>query len=343
MRILGIGTVFASCTGINEFQQKIKNKIIPDNYYDTDLSSLGNFINPSKIRRLDNYSKSSLLAAYLAVEDSGIKITDPGRIGIITGTGNGPLNTTFEFLDNIIEYGDESSSPLLFANSVHNAPASHISINMGITGPCFTITCFEQTVSNVFKTAEYWLNTGLVDYVLAGTCDETHEAADYSIKMMNKKSSGTIKPFVLNDSSYIQSEGYAFFLLGNIGSGYCSINNIFLRNNSYSRMFNNTDYIIVSGNGSCRTNPCLKKLVLNKPVTAYSYLYGSLMTGSAFDIAVAAVAVKAGILYPPAVRETDSPSLFKILNEEAEIKNNTIIGCIEPGDSNEFNYYEISS
>ena len=212
MRILGIGPVSAAGIGIEEFQKTLKEKIVPEQYLNLNLSTLDNYINPRKIRRLDSFSKTALLSAFLAIKDSGIILADSARTGIIIGTGNGPLNTTFEFLDNIIDYGDESSSPLLFANSVHNAAASHISMIMGITGPCLALTTFEHTVSNVFKTAEYWLKSGQVDYVLAGVGDEYHKTADYYIEKKQKKRPAEIKPFIMNNSTYIHSEGFIIFI-----------------------------------------------------------------------------------------------------------------------------------
>jgi 3-oxoacyl-[acyl-carrier-protein] synthase II len=340
--IKGIGIVCASGTGIKEFEQSIRNKTVPSDYSQTDLKPLNSFINPSKIRRLDCFSKSALLSAYLALNDSGLEPDSPERIGIVTGTGNGPLKTTFEFLDNIIEYGDESSSPLLFANSVHNAPASHISMNLGITGPCSTVTCFNNTVSNVLLTAQHWLDTGLVDFVLACCGDEMHDTVNYSVLKINKEPSDYIMPFVLNKSSYRPGEGFVSFILGNDKPGYCSVNSIQTRQKCNTDIFNNSDYFIISGNGNCMTNPVLKKMVFNKPVTAYSSYCGSIMTGCFFDIAAGALALRLEKIFPAPNTETDFPDNFNILKEEAILNKKSVIGCIEPGERDEYNYYELS-
>jgi len=350
MNILGIGPVCSLGSGIIEFEQGLINNKIPGDYCNINLQKLANFIPPRRLRRLDDFSKTALLSAFLAVEDSGIKLTNPDRVGIVIGTGNGPLNTTFEFLDNIIAYGDESSSPLLFANSVHNAPASHISMIFRITGPSSTITCFEQTLSNVLITAESWLKTGLVDYVIAGVGDENHEAAAYSIEKMQSKKQKVkqqekpdkIKPFVLEKSSYIPGAGFITFLLGS-ETGYCSLKTKAVRNSVSSDIFNNSDYLILSANGNCRLNSTIKKLSFNKPLTAFSPLYGSMMTGTGFDIAIAALSVKNRRLLPSPSTETDFADNFNIIAKEVILDENNTIGCIETGEIDEYNYYEISS
>ncbi len=344
MDILGIGPVCSLGSGIKEFENALYDNKAPDEYCNINLLELDNFVQLRKLRRLDNFSKTALFSAFLAVEDSGIKITNPDRVGMIIGTGNGPLNTTFEFLDNIIDYEDEAASPMLFANSIHNAAASHISMILNLTGPCNTITCFEQTLSNVLLTAESWLKNGLVDYVIAGVGDEYHETVGYSIESIKKmqpakQKEDKIKPFVLNKSSYIPGEGFVTFILGN-GPGYCSINSILIRNSLGTAYYNNADYLILSSNGNCRLNNTLKKLNLTKPTAAYTPYYGSMMIGTGFDIAIAALALKNRRLLPSPSVETDY--VFKIIAKEVILNENSTIGCLELGDIDEYNYYELS-
>src|SRR3972149_3161853 len=130
--------------------------------------------------RIDRFIQMALLSSFLAIEDSGLILDDRTRIGIIFGSGYGPLQTTFRFLDSLIDFGDKCASPTLFANSVHNSLASHVSILLKVQGPCLTVTCFEQTTFSVMTTAINWLREGTADYVLAGVGDEYCDVRGYA-------------------------------------------------------------------------------------------------------------------------------------------------------------------
>ena len=69
----------------------------------SDTSALSSFMAKKSLRRINNYSKLALLGASLAIEDSGIKDFDRTRMGIIIASGYGAMNTTFSFLDSVID------------------------------------------------------------------------------------------------------------------------------------------------------------------------------------------------------------------------------------------------
>ena len=95
------------------------------------------------MRRADRFSKMAVLAAWDAVEDSGIAIRGgEGRLGIILATAFGPQATAFRFLDEIIDHGDGRASPTLFSHSVHNAAASYVASALKSRGPTLTVTQF---------------------------------------------------------------------------------------------------------------------------------------------------------------------------------------------------------
>ncbi len=132
-----------------------------------------------RARRLDAFSRNSLIAASLAVADAGSALDDPARVGVVAATGHGPVRTTFSLLDRMIDRGDDFMSPMEFSISVHNAPAATLSSFFGLQGPCLTVTGFHLAWPQALCRAVEWLASGTVDRVIALAADEVHEVMGY--------------------------------------------------------------------------------------------------------------------------------------------------------------------
>ena len=320
--ILGIGPVCALGSGINNLWLGLNGKKKPlinnseenGSFYKTEIEELEKYVSARSLRRLDSFSKMVLLSCFLTVEDSGIKFENPERVGIVLGSGYGPVRTTIKFLDNIIEDGDEFASPILFAGSVHNAPASGTSLIMNIKGPSTTITCFEHTFSNVLLSAIGFLESGMADYVIAGAGDEYHEI------FKNNNSEDSCMP----------GEGFVTFLLSKEKKHkdkYCTINDISIRNNIMeidkyldNSSYEENDFIILNNNFNSRSNKIQSILrKFNLTVADYSNLYGRMPAGAVFDLAIAALNIK-----------------------EKSINDKTKFYCLEAGENNEYNSIMIS-
>lgn len=135
-----------------------------------------------QVRRADNFSKLSVLAAQYAVVDSNIAGVSRDRIGIVLTSSFGPHITTFRFLDNILDYGDTQVSPILFSNSVHNAAASYIAYSLDICGPTISTVSFHQSFITGLFIAEAWLKEKRCDYVLVGACEESGKEIEYVLR-----------------------------------------------------------------------------------------------------------------------------------------------------------------
>ena len=125
------------------------------------------------VRRLDPFAQRFLLAALLAVKDGG-GLGAPERAGIVVATGYGPLATSFAFLDDLIDQGDDLGSPFKFSISVHNAPASSLSLLPGVTGPTLTVTSFDGAWPMALASAMRWLEERTVDRAIVLAGDEYH-------------------------------------------------------------------------------------------------------------------------------------------------------------------------
>lgn len=181
----------------------------PDEQCDT--SALSDYLPPRKLRRMDHFTRMTLLAAHRALDDAQCLESLPANLGIVISTGYGPAQTTFDFLDSIIEDGAKLASPLAFSHSVHNIPAGVLSILLGTPCPQTTLCQLSSPVTTGLLTAAMWLAEGRVDTVLFGAVDETTP--------LLKENTAR-----LSASSALPGEGAAFFLLNNDSDGYAELN-----------------------------------------------------------------------------------------------------------------------
>ena len=132
------------------------------------------YLNPMKIRRMDRDSQMAVAAALLALRDANLEITskNSSECGVILGSGFTGLETTEAFHRGLIEHGPRGVNPMLFPNTVPNAPAGHISIELGITGPNSTITQKGATGEEAIGYAYSLLRHGKARVILSGGVDE---------------------------------------------------------------------------------------------------------------------------------------------------------------------------
>ncbi len=94
-----------------------------------------------RLRRSSAISRFAVVAALAALEDAGIRL-DPAtaeRTAIIFAISNGGVVYTKRFYHEVVETGAQAASPLLFPETVFNAPASHLAAILGITGASYTL------------------------------------------------------------------------------------------------------------------------------------------------------------------------------------------------------------
>ena len=93
------------------------------------------------------------------------------RTGILLGTGSAGAGPLTEFERQMAE-SPETASPFLFPNTVSNAPASQVAIELGIKGPNVTITQKDPAPLNALFYARMLLADGRADALLVGAADE---------------------------------------------------------------------------------------------------------------------------------------------------------------------------
>jgi 3-oxoacyl-[acyl-carrier-protein] synthase II len=125
-------------------------------------------------RRMSPISRMAVAASVEAVKDSLLSLDamDRERIGVILGTSYGSSSHVDDFYVSLLKDGPRGAQPFLFPETVPNAPASHIAMFHGITGPNSTFCQNEISAENAILFAQNLLSQNVVDVVLVGGAEE---------------------------------------------------------------------------------------------------------------------------------------------------------------------------
>lgn len=168
------------------------------------------------MRRADRFSRMAVLAAHDALADAGIAVAEGDHtLGLVVTTGFGPHDTTFSFIDDILDYGDAEVSPIKFSNSVHNAAAHYIAAAIGSRGPTTTLTGFRSVFAEGLALAQLWLTQEVCTHVLVGYVETLSEPMAFIDKAMGSRHRGrNLQPFSFSlDGKQALTEGAIFVVL----------------------------------------------------------------------------------------------------------------------------------
>ena len=126
-----------------------------------------------RLRRASNVTKFAVTAAHEAIGAERMERMKNGglNIGIVLTFLNGCVNYSNRFFGEVLE--DPSlASPMIFPETVFNAPASHIAAYLGCDGPAYTLLGDSATWFSALEVAEGWISGGLVDGCLILCAEE---------------------------------------------------------------------------------------------------------------------------------------------------------------------------
>jgi 3-oxoacyl-[acyl-carrier-protein] synthase II len=128
-------------------------------------------------RRVDRLGQLAIASCRRALADAGL--TPDERVGVVLGSGLGPMRSTEEFLRPVLADGPDAGNPAIFPNTVYNAAAGQIAIALGAKGPTSTAAAAHAAGASALCIAHDMLRTGTADAVLCPAVDDlTDTAAD---------------------------------------------------------------------------------------------------------------------------------------------------------------------
>lgn len=126
-----------------------------------------------RLRRASAITRYSVAAALEALADAGhpAAAAPPRGLGILFVMMNGCVNYTGRFYQEVL-LNPAQASPLIFPETVFNAPASHIASFLGIDGAVSTLVGGANAVMEALDTAALWIRTGVVEQCLLIAAEE---------------------------------------------------------------------------------------------------------------------------------------------------------------------------
>ncbi len=177
--------------GLDSFRAMIRegrSAINPVDRFQTDTSrshkaglvtdfKVRDFIPMMKARRMNALSRMGVASAKLAIDASGLMEAGLARtdIGVAMGTAFGPVQTSVEYLREYLEKGPALAPPQLFAESVANAPGSHVAIENGFEGFNVTFTQRESSFLTGLMYACQQMAKGVTRAAVCVGVDELNE------------------------------------------------------------------------------------------------------------------------------------------------------------------------
>ncbi|WP_217697920.1 beta-ketoacyl-[acyl-carrier-protein] synthase family protein [Sinomonas mesophila] len=123
-------------------------------------------------RRMDRLSTLSILAAGDALAEAGESLlAEPERVGVVFGTGIGPMEAMESFYRPVLADGASAANPGVYPNLVYNAAAGAVATHLRTLGPTSTVTTGHAAGATALAYAADLLRTHRADAIVATACD----------------------------------------------------------------------------------------------------------------------------------------------------------------------------
>ena len=180
------------------------------------------YIDRKSLRRMDRTSQFAVACAKMAVQDAGLDPRSNGchRAGVIIGTamaGHGHI------LEQHLEYlkkGPDRVNPFTTIASFPDACASNISIELGITGPSFSMATACSSASDAVGYAFDAIMSHTVDFLIMGGAEATvfepilaAFCATRALSRRNHEPEKASRPFNLDRDGFVLGEGAGIFVV----------------------------------------------------------------------------------------------------------------------------------
>ncbi len=180
------------------------------------------YIAHKQLKRMDRTSQLAVAASKMAVADAGLNFQqqDPSRTGVIIGTAMAGHGYILDQHTQLMEKGPMRINPFTALASFPDACASNVSIELGVTGPSFSIATACSSASDACGYAFEAIRRGNVDFLLMGGA----EASIYpgilaafcvarAISTRNDSPETASRPFTLDRDGFVLGEGAGMLVL----------------------------------------------------------------------------------------------------------------------------------
>ncbi|MBI5739758.1 MAG: beta-ketoacyl-ACP synthase II [Nitrospirae bacterium] len=174
------------------------------------------FIEIKEQKKMDRFIHFGLAAATMAMEDSGLKVTESNadRTGVIVGAGMGGLSSIEHYNQVLLEKGAKRVSPFFVPMTIINLAAGQISIRFGAKGPNLAVSTACATGTHAVGDAFKLVRHGTADAMICGGAESVISplgiAGFTSMKALSTRNGEPEKasrPFDKDRDGFVMGEG----------------------------------------------------------------------------------------------------------------------------------------
>lgn len=180
------------------------------------------WMSAKEVRRMDTFIHFGLAATKMALEDSGLEITEQNaeHIGVNVGSGIGGLPMIEDNIRTMIEKGPRRISPFFVPGSIINMVAGMISIEYGVKGPNVSMVSACTTATHCIGDAGRMIEYGDANVMIAGGAESTLCMAGIggfcAVKALSERNDSpetASRPFDRGRDGFVLGEGAGIVIL----------------------------------------------------------------------------------------------------------------------------------
>lgn len=185
------------------------------------------YIEAKEIKKMDRFIHFAMAAATMAVEDSGLKITEENaeRVGVIIGAGMGGLPAIEHYHKAYLERGYKRISPFFIPMLIINLASGNVSIKFGAKGPNSAAVTACATGSHSIGDAFKIIQRGDADAMIAGGTESVITplgiggfAVMKALSTRNEEPEKASRPFDAERDGFVMGEGAGVIILESLQS-----------------------------------------------------------------------------------------------------------------------------
>ena len=228
--VTGLGVVSPVGAALEEFWSAVVDgrsgigqiTIIPTERLNIRIAAeVGNFdplahFDPRRANHLDRVAQFAVVAARAAVRDAQIEVDEElsRKIACVVGTGVGGQNTQDDQYFRLYAQNSSKLHPLTIPRLMFNAAASHVSMDLHLKGPTYTVATACASGTHAIGQAFHMVRSGQAPLAIAGGTEACITVGTMKgWEALRVLSSDTCRPFSMTRSGLVLGEGSAMMVL----------------------------------------------------------------------------------------------------------------------------------
>ena len=168
---------------------------------------------PRQLGKLDRVAQLALVAAREAMAEAKLDGIDPQSCGVVLGAALGQ-ETVDSAYHALYRDGARRLAPMTVPRSMPSAATSHISMEFGISGPCFAIASACASASHAIGLAYQMVRSGMLEVAVTGGSDASIQVGFLKAwESLRVLSPDACRPFSRDREGLVIGEGAGILVL----------------------------------------------------------------------------------------------------------------------------------